>query len=162
MVETINRQQRIARQLMQSFGREPSPDEIADAMSVSVQHVRDILKIAQEPLSLESPIGEEEDSHLKDFIEDSTTKSPAEEALFKQLREELLLVLDSLTPRESKVLKLRYGLDDGRPRTLEEVGKAFNVTRERIRQIEAKALKRIRGNRSKGLRKFWQGGESDD
>jgi len=152
MVETINKQVRATRQLLQKLGREPSPEEIAEYLGVSEDRVREIQKIAQDPVSLESPIGEEEDSHLGDFIEDTTALSPADVAEQKMLKEQLIQVLATLTPREERVLRLRYGLDDQRPRTLEEVGKEFNVTRERIRQIEAKALRKLRHpNRLKKL-----------
>ncbi|MBZ4664835.1 MAG: polymerase, sigma 70 subunit, RpoD [Mahella sp.] len=144
MVETINKLVRVSRQLMQELGREPAPEEIAEEMGISVEKVRDIMKIAQEPVSLETPIGEEEDSHLGDFIPDDDAPAPAEAAAFTLLKEQLMDVLDTLTPREEKVLRLRFGLDDGRARTLEEVGKEFDVTRERIRQIEAKALRKLR------------------
>ena len=144
MVETINKLIRVSRQLLQENGREPSPEEIADEMGISVEKVREIIKIAQEPVSLETPIGEEEDSHLGDFIADDDTPAPADAAAFTMVKEQLLGVLSTLTPREEKVLKLRFGLEDGRARTLEEVGKYFNVTRERIRQIEAKALRKLR------------------
>ncbi|MGI6174352.1 MAG: RNA polymerase sigma factor RpoD [Christensenellales bacterium] len=144
MVETINKLIRISRQLLQQYGREPTPEEIAKEMNISEEKVREIIKIAQEPVSLETPIGEEEDSHLGDFIPDDDAPAPAEAAAFTMLKEELMGVLSSLTPREEKVLKLRFGLEDGRARTLEEVGKYFNVTRERIRQIEAKALRKLR------------------
>ncbi len=144
MVETINKLIRVSRQLLQENGREPTPEEIADEMNISVDKVREIIKIAQEPVSLETPIGEEEDSHLGDFIADDDTPAPAEAAAFTMLKEQLMGVLSTLTPREEKVLKLRFGLEDGRARTLEEVGKYFNVTRERIRQIEAKALRKLR------------------
>ncbi|MBR1675839.1 MAG: RNA polymerase sigma factor RpoD [Clostridia bacterium] len=155
MVETINKQVRISRQLLQELGREPTPEEIAKEMEISVQRVIEIQKIAQDPVSLETPIGEEEDSHLGDFIEDEQAASPTDVVSFSMLKEQLIGVLDTLTPREEKVLRLRYGLDDGRPRTLEEVGKEFNVTRERIRQIEAKALRKLRHpTRSKRLRDF--------
>jgi len=144
MVETINKLIRISRQLVQELGREPLPEEIAREMNVSEERVREILKIAQEPVSLETPIGEEDDSHLGDFIEDQDAQAPAEAAAFELLREQLEDVLDTLTSREEKVLRLRFGLDDGRTRTLEEVGQYFGVTRERIRQIEAKALRKLR------------------
>ena len=144
MVETINKLIRVSRQLLQELGREPTPEEIAAEMDLPVERVREIMKIAQEPVSLETPIGEEEDSHLGDFIEDQDAPAPAEAASFTMLREQLSEVLESLTPREQKVLRLRFGLDDGRPRTLEEVGQVFGVTRERIRQIEAKALRKLR------------------
>ncbi len=155
MVETINKLVRISRQLLQELGREPSPEEIGDVMSLPAERVREIMKIAQEPISLETPIGEEEDSHLGDFIEDHDALAPAEAASFTMLKEQLEGVLETLTPRERKVLKLRFGLDDGRPRTLEEVGREFGVTRERIRQIEAKALRKLRHpSRSKRLKDF--------
>jgi len=155
MVETINKLVRIQRQLVQELGRDPSPEEIAKEMNMEVEKVREIMKIAQEPVSLETPIGEEEDSHLGDFIEDDTVLAPQDAATFTMLREQLIGVLDSLTPREQKVLRLRFGLDDGRARTLEEVGKEFDVTRERIRQIEAKALRKLRHpSRSKKLKDF--------
>ena len=155
MVETIHKLSRVKRQLVQTLGRDPSPDEIAEAMDVSVERVREIIKIAQDPVSLETPIGEEEDSHLGDFIPDDDAPAPAEAAAFTLLKEQLMDVLDTLTPREEKVLKLRFGLEDGRARTLEEVGKEFQVTRERIRQIEAKALRKLRHpSRSKKLRDF--------
>ena len=144
MVETINKLIRIQRQLVQELGREPLPEEIAREMNVSEERVREILKIAQEPVSLETPIGEEDDSHLGDFIEDQEAQAPADAAAFELLKEQLEDVLDTLTPREEKVLRLRFGLDDGRSRTLEEVGQFFGVTRERIRQIEAKALRKLR------------------
>lgn len=155
MVETINKLIRVSRQLLQEYGREPLPEEIAEEMGIPEEKVRDILKIAQEPVSLETPIGEEEDSHLGDFIPDDDAPAPAEAAAFTLLKEQLMEVLDTLTPREEKVLRLRFGLDDGRARTLEEVGKEFNVTRERIRQIEAKALRKLRHpSRSKKLKDF--------
>ena len=155
MVETINKLIRVSRQLLQEEGREPSPDEIAAEMGISVEKVREILKIAQEPVSLETPIGEEEDSHLGDFIPDDDAPAPAEAAAFSMLKEQLVDVLGTLTEREQKVLKLRFGLEDGRARTLEEVGKKFDVTRERIRQIEAKALRKLRHpTRSKKLKDY--------
>ncbi len=155
MVETINKVIRVSRQLLQELGHEPTPEEIAAEMQMPVDKVRDILKIAQEPVSLETPIGEEEDSHLGDFIPDEEASEPSEAASFSLLREQLMDVLDTLTPREKKVLELRFGLADGRTRTLEEVGKEFNVTRERIRQIEAKALRKLRHpSRSKKLKDF--------
>ncbi|MDD6502102.1 MAG: RNA polymerase sigma factor RpoD [Oscillospiraceae bacterium] len=155
MVETINKVIRVSRQLLQELGHEPTPEEIAAEMQMPVDKVRDILKIAQEPVSLETPIGEEEDSHLGDFIPDEDASEPSEAASFSLLREQLMEVLDTLTPREKKVLELRFGLADGRTRTLEEVGKEFNVTRERIRQIEAKALRKLRHpSRSKKLKDF--------
>jgi RNA polymerase primary sigma factor len=155
MVETINKLIRISRQLLQEYGREPTPEEIGNVMKMPTERVREIIKIAQEPISLETPIGEEEDSHLGDFIEDQDALAPAEAASFTMLKEQLEGVLDTLTPRERKVLKLRFGLDDGRPRTLEEVGREFGVTRERIRQIEAKALRKLRHpSRSKRLKDF--------
>lgn len=155
MVETINKLIRVSRQLLQQYGRDPLPEELAKEMGISEDKVREILKIAQEPVSLETPIGEEEDSHLGDFIPDDDAPAPAEAAAFTLLKEQLMDVLDTLTPREEKVLKLRFGLDDGRARTLEEVGKEFQVTRERIRQIEAKALRKLRHpSRSKKLRDF--------
>ena len=144
MVETINKLIRVSRQLLQEYGREPLPEEIAEAMEMPVDKVREIIKIAQEPVSLETPIGEEEDSHLGDFIPDDDAPAPAEAAAFTLLKEQLMGVLSTLTPREEMVLKLRFGLEDGRARTLEEVGKEFKVTRERIRQIEAKALRKLR------------------
>ena len=144
MVETINKLIRVSRQLLQQYGREPTPEEIAAEMGISEAKVREIIKIAQEPVSLETPIGEEEDSHLGDFIPDDDAPAPAEAASFTLMKEQLMDVLDTLTPREEKVLRLRFGLDDGHQRTLEEVGKEFNVTRERIRQIEAKALRKLR------------------
>ena len=155
MVETINKVIRVSRQLLQELGHDPSAEEIAEEMGRPVDKVRDILKIAQEPVSLETPIGEEEDSHLGDFIPDEDASEPSEAASFSLLREQLMTVLDTLTPREKKVLELRFGIVDGRTRTLEEVGKEFNVTRERIRQIEAKALRKLRHpSRSKKLRDF--------
>lgn len=155
MVETINRQIRVSRQLLQELGREPSLEEIAEKMDVPVERVREIRKISQEPVSLETPIGEEEDSHLGDFIQDDHVAVPADAAAFTLLREQLMETLETLTEREQKVLRLRFGLDDGRPRTLEEVGKVFNVTRERIRQIEAKALRKLRHpSRSKKLKDY--------
>ncbi len=155
MVETINKVMRISRQLLQELGHDPSPEEIAEEMKIPVEKVRDILKIAQEPISLETPIGEEEDSHLGDFIPDEDASEPAEAASYTLLKEQLSEVLSTLTPREEKVLRLRFGLEDGRTRTLEEVGKEFNVTRERIRQIEAKALRKLRHpSRSKRLKDF--------
>ena len=155
MVETINKVMRISRQLLQELGHDPSPEDIAKEMNIPVEKVRDILKIAQEPISLETPIGEEEDSHLGDFIPDEDASEPAEAASYTLLKEQLSEVLSTLTPREEKVLRLRFGLEDGRTRTLEEVGKEFNVTRERIRQIEAKALRKLRHpSRSKRLKDF--------
>ena len=155
MVETINKVIRVSRQLLQELGHDPTPEEIAEEMGMPVEKVRDILKIAQEPVSLETPIGEEEDSHLGDFIPDEDASEPSEAASFTLLKEQLTSVLSTLTPREEKVLRLRFGIEDGRTRTLEEVGKEFNVTRERIRQIEAKALRKLRHpSRSKKLRDF--------
>lgn len=155
MVETINKLIRVSRQLLQEYGREPLPEEIAREMQITEEKVREIIKIAQEPVSLETPIGEEEDSHLGDFIPDEDAPAPAEAASFTLMKEQLMGVLDTLTSREEKVLRLRFGLDDGRQRTLEEVGKEFNVTRERIRQIEAKALRKLRHpSRSKKLKDF--------
>ncbi|EEG78732.1 RNA polymerase sigma factor RpoD [Dethiobacter alkaliphilus] len=155
MVETINKLIRVSRQLVQELGREPAPDEIAHVMNISEERVREILKIAQEPVSLETPIGEEDDSHLGDFIEDQDVQAPAEAAAFELLKEQLDDVLETLTPREKKVLTLRFGLEDGRSRTLEEVGQVFGVTRERIRQIEAKALRKLRHPmRSKRLKDY--------
>ena len=155
MVETINKLIRVSRQLLKEEGREPTPDEIAAEMGISVEKVREILKISQEPVSLETPIGEEEDSHLGDFIPDDDAPAPAEAAAFSMLKEQLVDVLGTLTEREQKVLKLRFGLEDGRARTLEEVGKKFDVTRERIRQIEAKALRKLRHpTRSKKLKDY--------
>ena len=146
---------RVSRRLLQELGREPTPEEIAREMGISEERVREIQKIAQDPVSLETPIGEEDDSHLGDFIEDDNATAPSDVAAFTMLKEQLIGVLDTLTPREEKVLRLRYGIDDGRPRTLEEVGKEFNVTRERIRQIEAKALRKLRHpSRSKKLKDF--------
>ena len=155
MVETINKVIRVSRQLLQELGHDPSPEEISEVMNMPVQKVREILKIAMEPVSLETPIGEEEDSHLGDFIADDDTPEPAEMASYTLLKEQLVEVLKTLTPREEKVLRLRFGIEDGRTRTLEEVGKEFNVTRERIRQIEAKALRKLRHpSRSKKLKDF--------
>lgn len=155
MVETINKLIRVERQLLQELGRAPSPEEVAKELNMEVDKVREIMKIAQEPVSLETPIGEEEDSHLGDFIPDEDAPAPAEAAAYTMLREQLMDVLDTLTPREEKVLRLRFGLDDGRARTLEEVGKEFKVTRERIRQIEAKALRKLRHpSRSKKLKDY--------
>ena len=155
MVETINKLIRVSRQLLQELGREPTPEEIAEEMNMPVERVREILKISQEPVSLETPIGEEEDSHLGDFIPDDNIPVPADAAAFTLLKEQLLEVLSTLTDREQKVLRLRFGLDDGRARTLEEVGKEFNVTRERIRQIEAKALRTLRHpSRSRKLKDY--------
>ncbi|HCJ08729.1 MAG: RNA polymerase sigma factor RpoD [Lachnospiraceae bacterium] len=155
MVETINKLIRVSRQLLQELGREPTPEEIAEEMDIPVERVREILKISQEPVSLETPIGEEEDSHLGDFIQDENVPVPADAAAFTLLKEQLVEVLSTLTEREQKVLRLRFGLDDGRARTLEEVGKVFNVTRERIRQIEAKALRKLRHpSRSRKLRDY--------
>ena len=155
MVETINKLIRVSRQLLQELGREPTPEEIAEEMSMPVERVREILKISQEPVSLETPIGEEEDSHLGDFIQDDNVPVPADAAAFTLLKEQLVEVLSTLTEREQKVLRLRFGLDDGRARTLEEVGKVFNVTRERIRQIEAKALRKLRHpSRSRKLKDY--------
>ena len=155
MVETINRLIRVSRQLLQELGRDPTPEEIAKTMDISVERVREIQKIAQEPVSLETPIGEEEDSHLGDFIEDEDAPAPAEAASFILLKEQLENVLETLTSREEKVLRLRFGLDDGRSRTLEEVGQEFGVTRERIRQIEAKALRKLRHpSRSRKLKDY--------
>ena len=155
MVETINKLIRVSRQLLQELGREPHPEEIAEEMDMSVDRVREILKISQEPVSLETPIGEEEDIHLGDFIQDDNVPVPADAAAFTLLKEQLVEVLGTLTEREQKVLRLRFGLDDGRARTLEEVGKEFNVTRERIRQIEAKALRKLRHpSRSRKLKDY--------
>ncbi len=155
MVETINKLIRVSRRLLQELGREPTPEEIAIEMQIPEERVREIQKIAQDPVSLETPIGEEEDTRLSDFIEDESSAAPTDAVSYTMLKEQMLSVLDTLTPREEKVLRLRYGLDDGRPRTLEEVGKEFNVTRERIRQIEAKALRKLRHpSRSKRLRDY--------
>ena len=155
MVETINKLIRVSRQLLQELGREPTPEEIAEEMNMPVERVREILKISQEPVSLETPIGEEEDSHLGDFIQDDNVPVPADAAAFTLLKEQLVEVLSTLTDREQKVLRLRFGLDDGRARTLEEVGKEFNVTRERIRQIEAKPLRKLRHpSRSRKLKDY--------
>ena len=155
MVETINKLIRVNRQLAQELGRDPTPAEIAKEMGISESKVREIIKIAQEPVSLETPIGEEEDSHLGDFIQDDEASQPSEEASYTLLREQLEEVLSTLTPREEQVLRMRFGLVDGKPHTLEEVGKEFDVTRERIRQIEAKALRKLRHpSRSKKLRDF--------
>ena len=155
MVETINKLIRVSRQLLQELGREPTPEELAEEMDMPVDRVREILKISQEPVSLETPIGEEEDSHLGDFIQDDNVPVPADAAAFTLLKEQLVEVLSTLTDREQKVLRLRFGLDDGRARTLEEVGKEFNVTRERIRQIEAKALRKLRHpSRSRKLKDY--------
>ncbi len=155
MVETINKLMRVSRQLLQELGREPQPEEIAVHMEMTVAKVLDIMKISQEPVALETPIGEEEDTNLGDFLADEDAPAPAEAAAFTLLKEQLIEVLDTLTEREEKVLRLRFGLDDGRARTLEEVGKEFNVTRERIRQIEAKALRKLRHpSRSKKLRDY--------
>lgn len=155
MVETINKTLRMTRTLLQELGREPTPEEVADRLNVPVARVREVLKISRDPVSLDTPIGEEDDSHLGDFIEDDTALSPADSAAFSMLREELSTALESLTERERQVVRLRFGLEDGRARTLEEVGKEFNVTRERIRQIEAKALRKLRHpSRSKRLKDF--------
>jgi len=155
MVETINKLIRVSRQLLQELGRDPTPEQIAKEMGLTVEKVREIMKISQEPVSLETPIGEEEDSHLGDFIPDEDAPAPSERAAYTLLKEQLLEVLGTLTPREQKVLKLRFGLEDGRARTLEEVGKEFSVTRERIRQIEAKALRKLRHpSRSKKLKDY--------
>ncbi len=155
MVETINKTLRMTRTLLQELGREPTPEEVAERLNVPVSRVREVLKISRDPVSLDTPIGEEDDSHLGDFIEDDTALSPADSAAFSVLKEELAQALDSLTPREKEVVRLRFGLEDGRARTLEEVGKEFNVTRERIRQIEAKALRKLRHpSRSKRLKDF--------
>ena len=155
MVETIHRVSRTARQLLQELGREPTTDEIAERLGMTPEKVREIMKIAQDPVSLETPIGEEEDSHLGDFVEDSDSPAPSDSASYSLLREQLCNILHTLTPREEQVIKLRFGLDDGRPRTLEEVGKQFKITRERIRQIEAKALRKLRHpSRSRKLKDF--------
>lgn len=155
MVETINKLVRVSRQLLQELGKEPTPEQIAEEMGMTVEKVREIMKISQEPVSLETPIGEEEDSHLGDFIPDDEAPAPSDKAASTLLREQLFDILETLTPREQKVLKLRFGLEDGRTRTLEEVGKEFNVTRERIRQIEAKALRKLRHpSRSRKLRDY--------
>ena len=155
MVETIHKVSRTARQLLQEFGREPTTDEIAEALDMTADKVREIMKIAQDPVSLETPIGEEEDSHLGDFVEDSDSPAPSDSASYSLLREQLCNILKTLTPREEAVIKLRFGLEDGRPRTLEEVGKKFEITRERIRQIEAKALRKLRHpSRSKALKDY--------
>jgi RNA polymerase primary sigma factor len=155
MVETINKTLRMTRQLLQELGREPTPEEVAEKLGVPASRVREVLKISRDPVSLDTPIGEEDDSHLGDFIEDDTALSPADSATFSMLKEELSNALESLTERERQVVKLRFGLEDGRARTLEEVGKEFNVTRERIRQIEAKALRKLRHpSRSKRLKDF--------
>lgn len=155
MVETINKLIRISRQLLQEYGREPTSEEIAKEMGITVEKVREIKKISQDPVSLETPIGEEEDSHLGDFIPDDDVPAPVDAAAYSMLKEQLMEVLDTLSDREKKVLMLRFGLEDGRPRTLEEVGKEFNVTRERIRQIEAKALRKLRHpSRSKRLKDY--------
>jgi RNA polymerase primary sigma factor len=155
MVETINKLIRVQRQLLQELGREPTADEMADELGVSIERVREIMKVAQEPVSLETPIGEEEDSHLGDFIEDEEAQDPAEAASFLLLKQQIEEVLETLTLREQRVLRLRFGLDDGRLRTLEEVGQYFGVTRERIRQIEAKALRKLRHpGRSKKLKDY--------
>ena len=155
MVETINKTLRMTRTLLQELGREPTPEEVAERLNVSVSRVREVLKISRDPVSLDTPIGEEDDSHLGDFIEDDSALSPADSAAFSRLRAELATALESLTDRERQVVKLRFGLEDGRARTLEEVGKEFNVTRERIRQIEAKALRKLRHpSRSKRLKDF--------
>ena len=155
MVETINKVVKVSRQLLQDLGREPTPEEIAENMGITVERVVEIQKIAQDPVSLETPIGEEEDSNLGTFIEDENAQSPSDVVAFSMLKQQLISILDTLTPREEKVLRLRYGIDDGKPRTLEEVGKEFNVTRERIRQIEAKALRKLRHpSRSKKLKEY--------
>ena len=155
MVETIHKVSRTARQLLQELGREPNTDEIAERLEMTPDRVREIMKIAQDPVSLETPIGEEEDSHLGDFVEDNDSPSPSDSASSALLREQLFNILRTLTPREAQVIELRYGLIDGRPRTLEEVGKQFKITRERIRQIEAKALRKLRHpSRSKALKDY--------
>ena len=155
MVETIHKVSRTARQLLQEFGREPTTDEIAESLGMTADKVREIMKIAQDPVSLETPIGEEEDSHLGDFVEDNDSPAPSDSASYSLLREQLCNILHTLTPREEQVIKLRFGLEDGRPRTLEEVGKKFEITRERIRQIEAKALRKLRHpSRSKALKDY--------
>ena len=155
MVETIHKVSRTARQLLQEFGREPTTDEIAESLGITAEKVREIMKIAQDPVSLETPIGEEEDSHLGDFVEDTDSPAPSDSASYSLLREQLCNILHTLTPREEQVIKLRFGLEDGRPRTLEEVGKQFQITRERIRQIEAKALRKLRHpSRSKTLKDY--------
>ena len=155
MVETIHKVSRTARQLLQEFGREPTTDEIAERLGMTPEKVREIMKIAQDPVSLETPIGEEEDSHLGDFVEDNDSPAPSDSASYSLLREQLCNILRTLTPREEQVIKLRFGLEDGRPRTLEEVGKQFKITRERIRQIEAKALRKLRHpSRSKTLKDY--------
>jgi RNA polymerase primary sigma factor len=155
MVETIHKVSRTARQLLQEFGREPTTDEIAEHLGITAEKVREIMKIAQDPVSLETPIGEEEDSHLGDFVEDMDSPAPSDSASYSLLREQLCNILHTLTPREEQVIKLRFGLEDGRPRTLEEVGKQFQITRERIRQIEAKALRKLRHpSRSKTLKDY--------
>jgi RNA polymerase primary sigma factor len=155
MVETIHKVSRTSRQLLQELGREATTDEIAERLGMTADKVREILKIAQDPVSLETPIGEEEDSHLGDFVEDSESPAPSDSASYSLLREQLCNVLRTLTPREEQVIKLRFGLEDGRPRTLEEVGRKFNITRERIRQIEAKALRKLRHpSRSKTLKDY--------
>ena len=155
MVETIHKVSRTARQLLQELGREPTTDEIAESLGMTADRVREIMKIAQDPVSLETPIGEEEDSHLGDFVEDNDSPAPSDSASYSLLREQLCNILHTLTPREEEVIKLRFGLEDGRPRTLEEVGKKFEITRERIRQIEAKALRKLRHpSRSKALKDY--------
>ena len=155
MVETIHKVSRTARQLLQEFGREPTTDEIAEKLGITAEKVREIMKIAQDPVSLETPIGEEEDSHLGDFVEDNDSPAPSDSASYSLLREQLCNILHTLTPREEQVIKLRFGLEDGRPRTLEEVGRQFQITRERIRQIEAKALRKLRHpSRSKTLKDY--------